>query len=362
MKVLYVVPPTTHFAGIEHVVHSVASGLAAQYSEQFDVTVLYCGHYSEVSGELPYKVIFEDVPRLRQFPARVGRWLSRARYDVVVIAQYEATALIWMYHRLRGGRSRFVMHLHGNPKIESRGSLRARFAFVFFKYVALRMAKVLAVSPSLGRFLEQAVETPGLVEYVPNPVRQFDDVRPSGTDGPPVMFMSIGRLARQKGHDVLITAFAKLATAGVDARLTIVGGGDEHDALAALIARLGLGEHVQLLGTVPNPAAELAAADCFVSASRWEGFGVAIVEAMSAGLYVIATDCEFGPSDVIDSPEKGRIVPTDDPDRLAAAMIDFVRSDRGAAYGPVRREAAAAFRIDAVVSRHAAMLQSVGGR
>ena len=358
-KILYVVPPTAHFAGIEHVVHGIAGGLATMFSDQFDVTVLYCGRYAEVSGVLPYHVIFEDVARLRTFPAKVGKHIGHKRYDAVIIAQFEATALVWLYHRLRGGRARFVMHLHGNPKVESTGSLRARLAFLSFRHIASRMHRVVAVSASLGQYLEGRVRDPELVEYLPNPVRQFSDVASTTVAGAPVSFVSIGRLARQKGHDVLIHAFAKLIATGVDARLEIVGGGDEHVPLEALIAELKLNDRVRLRGTIANPEAQLAAADCFVSASRWEGFGVAIVEALSAGLYVIATDCEFGPSDVINAPELGRIVPSENPDRLADAMYDFAISKFDSAHRTLRQAAAALFDIDAVVARHAEMLQLV---
>jgi glycosyltransferase involved in cell wall biosynthesis len=359
IKVLYVVPPSPHFAGIERVVHDIAGGLARGYLDRFDVTVLYSQRYAELDGELPYRVIWEQVSKLRTFPFRVVRWLRKERYDVVLVAQYEATALLWLSDRFGGGKTRFVMHLHGNPKIEASGSSRARIAFSLFNFIMARMSRVLAVSPSLARYLESRVNRPGLIEYMPNPVRQFSDLMPVGLAGGPVSFVSIGRLAEQKGHDILVDAMAKLVAQGVEARLTIVGGGTEHDALASQIERLGLQGKVILAGSVPQPAAQLEAADCFVSGSRWEGFGVAIVEALSAGLYVIATDCEFGPGDIIDMPEKGEIVPVGDSDAMAQAMINFVRRGGRDTHAQLRRDAAATFSIDSVIGEHAAMLESV---
>jgi glycosyltransferase involved in cell wall biosynthesis len=268
---------------------------------------------------------------------------------------------LWIRHRLDGGTSRFVMHFHGNPKIESSGSRRARFAFLFFDRVLQNMQKILAVSPGLARYIEDRTGRPGLVQYLPNPVRQFTDVKRADHQGTPVSFVSIGRLARQKGFDILIQAFAKVLAGGTGARLTIVGSGDQFQALTDLTVRLGISKWVKLTGTIPNPAAELAEADCFVSASRWEGFGVAIVEAMSAGLYVIASDCEFGPSDLVDRPEIGTIVPSEDVDALALAMNNFACSDRSRGDADrIRRDAAAVFSLDHVVAQHAAMLEAVG--
>lgn len=356
MKILYVVPPSHHFAGMERVVHELASGLATRYRAQLDVTVLYCHRYPELSGELPYKVIWEPVEQLRSFGFRVTRWLRKDFYDVVVVAQFEPTAILWLSHRFFGGRSKFVMHFHGNPRIEGTGSLRARLAFVLFNPIVKRMDKVIAVSPSLARYIETRVGEPGLVEYLPNPVRQFLALPRPITKLGPVSFVSIGRLARQKGHDILISAFAKVLPTFPSARLVIVGDGDEWAALNAEVKRLGIGDNVLLAGKISDPSLELATADCFVSASRWEGFGVAIVEAMSAGLPVIATDCDFGPSDLIDIPEKGCVVPAGDVDALAAAMVEFAQQCRSDAHQEVRREAAAAFDLDNVVAQHAKML------
>lgn len=362
MKVLYVVPPSTHFAGIERVVHDIASGLATRFGDRLDITVLYCYRYAELPGDLPYKVIWESVKRLRSFPFRVQSALSRGHFDIVVIAQFEPTALVWLWHRLCAGRTRFVMHLHGNPKKEKSSSRRARFAFSFFNALAPRMHKIVAVSPGLARYVEEQVGQHVRVEYLPNPVRQFSGVtRPADREGA-VAFVTVGRLSWEKGHDVLIEAFAKVLAEGIDAHLTIVGDGAAQATLVTQIQRLGVGDRVRLTGKIPDPGRELEQADCFVSASRWEGFGVSIVEALSTGLYVIASDCEFGPRDLIDGPEKGRIVVTEDVDALAAAMSEFVRSGRSRDHDPARREAAALFSLEHVIPQHAAMLESLGGR
>lgn len=131
------------------------------------------------------------------------------------------------------------------------------------------------------------------------------------------LFVAVGRLTRQKGFDILIDAFARLTR---PADLVIVGEGPDRPALEQKIAACGLGDRVRLHGYAAEPMEVVANADIFVLSSRWEGFGHVIVEAMAAGLPVIATDCPHGPRDIIVDGVNGRLVRPGDPDALAAAM------------------------------------------
>ena len=165
---------------MERVIHDIASGLAKQHHDRISVTVLYCYRYVELADTLlPYRVIWEESPQLRSFPFRVARWLRKEPYDIVVSAQFEPTALLWLCHRLLAGKARFVMHFHGNPKVEGAGSRRARLAFTMFDTLLPRMQRVLAVSPSLAHYIQGRIGRAGMVEYLPNPVRQFSNVTPS---------------------------------------------------------------------------------------------------------------------------------------------------------------------------------------
>jgi glycosyltransferase involved in cell wall biosynthesis len=134
--------------------------------------------------------------------------------------------------------------------------------------------------------------------------------------------LSVGSLVPRKGHDVLVSALAKVAD--LDWRLTIVGPRDRDPAttaqLEAQIAALGLARRITLAGAVtPDRLAEFyAAADVFVLASRFEGYGMAFAEAASCGLPMIGTATGAIP-DMI-RPGAGLLVPPDDIEALAAAL------------------------------------------
>ncbi|WP_395391146.1 glycosyltransferase [Novosphingobium sp. BL-8A] len=356
LRVLYVVPPSKQFAGIERVTDEIASALATFESPRFDVSVLYFRDYPEVVDPA-YSVIRGEAERTRHIPGAVQRVLDTHRFDLVVIPQFEIAFLCMVQDRLRGRRTHIVLHLHGNPEIERAVSLKSRVLFAFLKPAAPRFAGVIAVSPGLARHASAMMGGGVSVEHMPNPVRQLGDhVRVGAEALAGRNFVTVARLAYQKGHDIAITAFRRVVDAYPDARLTIVGEGPERPKLEALIARLGLQDNVRLAGMVANPSAELASARAFVTASRWEGFGVAIVEAMSVGLPVVAAKCDFGPEDLIVAPELGELAEPNNPDGLAEAMIRQLAQEPRAEHVEIRRRHAAESAKAAVVARHAAYL------
>ncbi len=126
----------------------------------------------------------------------------------------------------------------------------------------------------------------------------------------------VGALESRKGHAVLLDALAVL-----DARVVVLcaGEGGEREALAARTTALGLDGAVRWLGRVDDVGSILAAADTFVMPSRHEGLGVAALEAMAAGLPVIASRVGGLPEAVLDG-ETGLLVPPGDSEALAAAI------------------------------------------
>jgi GalNAc-alpha-(1->4)-GalNAc-alpha-(1->3)-diNAcBac-PP-undecaprenol alpha-1,4-N-acetyl-D-galactosaminyltransferase len=156
------------------------------------------------------------------------------------------------------------------------------------------------------------------VEAIPNPVRAMEGYAPA-LPRERKRIVSVGRLAPQKGHDVLLRAFAEVAREHPDWTLTIVGEGPQRQTLLQLAAALGIAEQVEFRGWVPEPGEVLAASDVFVMASRYEGFPNALLEAMACGLPVISTH-SVGAQEIVTDGYDGLLTPVGDELALAAAM------------------------------------------
>lgn len=203
---------------------------------------------------------------------------------------------------------------------------------------------------------------------IPNgvPIERFESAQPPPRasvlpdDGSPLL-MFVARIEPEKDHATLLRALAQVP----EARLALVGEGVLRPQMEALAASLGIRERVHFLGRRPDVPQLLKLADVYVHSSHWEGFGVAAVEAMAAGMPVIVSDVP-GLSQVVGS--AGLLFPPGDADCLARHIRSLLASE------PLRRQLAQAgrararsFSIERSVEAYINLYQSVleetrGGR
>ncbi len=166
---------------------------------------------------------------------------------------------------------------------------------------------------------------------------------------------TVGEIKRQKGHEEYLRAAAIIAREHKDTHFIIAGAdttstGAHRAALDQLVNELGLTKRVHFTGWIDEVAPLMAALDVYVSASHTESFGLAIVEAMAAGLPVVATATE-GAREIIEHEETGVIVPPGNPEALASAVLHLLRDkDQRARLGTLARaQARARFSLDRMV-------------
>jgi glycosyltransferase involved in cell wall biosynthesis len=254
----------------------------------------------------------------------IWRLCRRERYDVIQVHWPLPHALFGWVGRRAGGAA-VVTTFYG---VELRWT---KSAMPFLKWFLARAARradaVVAISSYTAREVaELAPEVP--IRVIPYTVTLPPSTAPRPdrrSGGPRLLF--VGRLVERKGVAYLLEALARLPDR-LSARLTVVGDGPERAALSDLVARLGLGERVELCGWISKEDLReaYARATIFVLPAivdrrgDTEGLGVVLLEAMNERVPVIAS-AVGGITDIVQAEETGLLVPPADPDALAAAVV-----------------------------------------
>jgi len=157
------------------------------------------------------------------------------------------------------------------------------------------------------------------VVVIPNPVNACSNDRNSQTERTSII-IAVGRLTRQKGFDLLLTAFSKVRKEHPEWNLVIYGDGPKRPALERQIFELKLNGRVQLPGLTTNLTAHLRTAGCFVLSSRFEGFPNVLIEALACGCPVIATNCSDSIAEIVRHEWNGLLIPCEDVDSLSRAL------------------------------------------
>jgi glycosyltransferase involved in cell wall biosynthesis len=172
----------------------------------------------------------------------------------------------------------------------------------------------------------------------------------------PFVFLCVARLSPEKGHALLIEAFAEAFCGNPKARLRLVGDGPVLASLEALSAGLGVAAQVEFVGTLPaeRVRVEMEAADAFVLASNAETFGVVVIEALACGLPVVST-ASGGPDHLVDA-INGELVPRADKPALRDALVRMRRQAPHYDRAAIRAEVIGRYGPDAFARSFAAII------
>lgn len=200
-----------------------------------------------------------------------------------------------------------------------------------------RLARVvLAPSAATAAEVERDYLAGGVVgvAVVPNVTGGLPVAVEGGEEGEPEApgyLLFVGRLRIRKGVEVLLEAMASLAESHPEARLLIAGDGEHRAALEARVAALGLGGTVRFLGraSAGRVRALLGGARALVVPSIYEGMPLVVLEAMAAGVPVVASRVS-GIPEVVSDPETGWLVPPEDPSSLARALAEALAGEAAA--------------------------------
>jgi glycosyltransferase involved in cell wall biosynthesis len=216
--------------------------------------------------------------------------------------------------------------------------------------VADDLAQFLSLPRQRVRVIYNGVVSPEIVSAAHAPL-----IHPWFVPGAPPVILSVGRLTVAKDYAILIRAFARVLKSR-QARLLILGDGEERQALEGLVKSLQLQDDVSLPGSVENPYPYFAHAAVFALSSIWEGLPSVLVEALALGTPVVSTDCASGPREILGGGMYGRLVSVGDDRALAealAATLDSPPNAEQLAAFPVKQ-----FTVHAAVEEYAQLIHA----
>lgn len=315
---------------------------------------------------------------------RTGRWDARTLprlvgalrgADAVLVMQHQQAALALgrLAASLAGVRvTALAVHTTGlaadGRRCLPRYVVNSLFLFSALVLLDRGQADYLRRSEGVGRRPWSRAPVTLIPNGVPDPVPATPADRAAvrrelGLSDRHVVAGIVARLTAVKAHPVLLAAMARLRLSHPRLRLVVVGAGPEEPKLRLLAAGYGIAERVVFAGSRTDVTRLLGGFDVFCLSSRFEAAPIAVLEAMTAGLPVVCTDCGALPELVADGVE-GRVVPVDDDEKLAVALGELVadtglRDRMGAA---ARTRAAREYGIDRTARAYEELLTSLCAR
>jgi glycosyltransferase involved in cell wall biosynthesis len=259
----------------------------------------------------PARAVVNNLRRLR----RLKLAIVDTRPDVVI--SFLDTTNVRTLLAARNLRVPVIVTEHTDPALKRLHPVWHRLRLLTYP----QASRVVVLSESSKCYFPAGIRR--ITEIIPNPVRiepaEGEIVRPHRRQ-----IVALGRLAPEKGFDMVIDAFASIAPKFPEWELVIWGEGTERSALTRQRDRLDLTDRIRLPGRTCAPHHELRRADLFALSSRREGFPMALAEALACGVPAVAFDLPSGPRDMIRPGIDGLLVPPGDIGALAMAMADLM--------------------------------------
>ena len=298
-------------AGIERVTLLCAQGLRRRYPDVRCIVHMF-GNYKVPEQMQSNDIIFH--PDCHPFfcGRKLSKWIHSGQ--VWVVCQPMATLSLVLWNPQLTKRLPIVTVLHGALHVEMDGQRKTAQYKLFAAISRRRRYKIAAVSESLARYAEMKLHLPERsVVTLYNPAIDLDRMSQVDSDcygkehGTSFTCVAVGRLAPQKGFDLLIEAFHS-ANVEASAQLRIYGEGGERSKLQTLIDSGPRASQIKLMGYREDAQRAVSASDLFIMSSRYEGLSGAMLEAIAYRRRIISTDHPFGAREALDNGRFGALV------------------------------------------------------
>lgn len=326
--------PTLEFGGVERVFVTLANGFS-QRGEEVDLVAGLLGGPMKVGLDPNVRLFGLDSSRMMQSIPRLAKYLRTRKPDCLIAAMTHSTAAAATARIVARQKFGIVATEHNTMSkiVANTPGLKYRLMPEWARLALGSANAIVAVSAGVAKDLADHIRIPsGRIQVVYNPAitetltqDAMETVEhPWFAPGEPPIILAVGRLDKQKDFSMLVRAF-RLLKNRVRARLIILGEGPDRNQIEQTISDAELTQDVSLPGFEQNPYKFMKRAAVFASSSQWEGFGVALVEALSLGTNIVSTDCPHGPAEILGDGKFGTLVPVGNDEAMAHGLFDALK-------------------------------------
>lgn len=340
MKILYCLQSTCNSGGMERILSIKANFLSENlgydvyivttdqkakanfyyYSPKIKFIDLSVNYDELLHMNIFYKFIYY-IKKKKCHKKRLQQTLHKCNFDIVVSMFGREIGFLWKFKD--GSKKILELHFSKNVKIQRKQSWINKFINKFIvrldEYYASRYDKFVVLT---REDMKSWTKCRNII-CIPNPSFCHAEI-PARLDNNTVI--AVGRLCYQKGFDMLIDIWQKVHDIAPNWRLKIYGEGEQKDALIAKLKKLQLESVIEICPPTIGIMNEYMRSSIFVFSSRYEGFGLALIEAMSCGLPVVSFACKCGPRDLIKDGDNGFLVEEFDIRLFSEKIIELINN------------------------------------
>lgn len=376
-RIVYCVPSLYMAGGVERVVTLKANYFAEQFG--YDVIIIttdgekkepffplspkvrvinLCVHFEEMWHHSFFRRLCLYIPKERKYKKLLGIELNRIKPDITIsVLRREINFLT----KLKDG-SKKIGEIHIN-KAHFRNFTPSRTNPIKNLFAKYWMCGLVDKLKKLDRFVvlteydRQAWQEISRVDVIPNPLpfypKHMPDIRKK-------RIIAVGRYFDEKGYDLLLRAWSIIEKAVDEWELVIYGDGNK-PYYEKISNSLELDKkRYQLNDSISDVQKEYLDSSLFVCTSRFEGFGMGIIEAMACGLPVVAFDCLWGPRSIIADGEDGLLVENGNIEKLAETVISLIsHPERISKMGMTARKNVQRFNMDVIAEKWKCLFDSL---
>ena len=323
--------PTLEIGGVERVFANLANGLH-QCGAEVDLLVGRTGGEMGTVLDKEIRVVDLQSDRMMRAVPRLTKYLRSRQPEALITGMTHCSAAAVVARAFARAKTKIIATEHNTMSriVANTSGLKYRWMPLWSRWTLNSADSIVAVS---GGVADDASAQTGIprerfhVIYNPVVTDALYSAARAAVDHPwfqsnePPVILSVGRLDKQKDYPMLVRAY-HLVRQRLPARLMILGEGPDRSRIEQTVTDLGLAADVALPGSEPNPYRFMSRAAAFAFSSRWEGFGVALLEALALGVPVVSTDCPHGPTEILSRGKFGTLVPIGDHEAMSQALLD----------------------------------------